>query len=245
MRIVEIGGGAGSSTAALVRSGAIVSVVDISAPFFSIGKTRLSAMGLAARQILAPVTWLRHDESVEAIFHEVGDVDIVVCYALFEHLTIGERLRLLKQIRKTMMSNRKVRLAIWETPNRLSPFDWHTTRAVFPDVVPDELAALYLKTAIPRDSRWAGGGPWDRGEAGKADWARAGRGMSFHEFAVAFGTGNYKIIQDGYWGARDQQSFYKPNLAYERALEEIFANMTPPVHRGFCRPSLNLVVELA
>ena len=79
---------------------------------------------------------------------------------------------------------------------------------------------------------------------GELQWARAGRGMSFHEFDVAFGVGNYEVIQDGYWGNEDQQAYYKPNLAYEEALSESFRKLTPPVPRGFCRPSLNLIIQL-
>ena len=243
-RVMEIGGGAGSSTAALVRAGADVTAVDISAGYLEIARVRLRAMGYSCRQILAKDDWLSADYNVATIFEEVGKVDLIVCYALFEHLLIDERLRLLGQIRDAMRVNPDLKLVIWETPNRFAPFDWHTTRVAFPDVVPDKLAALYIEAVISPEHNWVSQGfPWNGGSIGDVQWARAGRGMSFHEFEVALGSGSYEVIQDGYWGAEDHQAYYRPNLAYERALAEIFGSMNPPIHRGFCRPSLNLILQ--
>ena len=244
-KVLEIGGGAGASTAALARAGAHPIVVDISEHFLCVNRTRLSVLGLAATHVLAPDDWLSSDEKAREVIDRVGEVDLVVCYALIEHLLIAERLRVLTIAREFMRKRRDVKFVCWETPNRLAPVDWHTTRTVLPDVVPDELGALYLETVMPAEARPKSRRPWLFGERGKVPWGRTGRGASFHEFEVAFGPGNYRVIQDGYWGRGDQQHRYNPRLDYEAALEAILGAMNPPVPRGFCRPSLNLVIELA
>ena len=243
-RVLELGGGAGSATAALLRAGAKVTSVDISKKYLAISRERLEALGLSGTLVEAPEDWLASEDKAASVLEKFEHVDIVVCFALLEHLLIPERLCLLRQLRQVMRRNPKCKLVIWETPNRLAPVDWHTTKISFPDIVPDELAAEYLRLHVPADAVSAQTAPWTRGEAGRHAWARMGRGVSFHEFDVALGAANYKVIQDGYWGKYDMRSFMKPNLDYERALGSVFASLSPPVHRGFCRPSLDLIIEL-
>ena len=243
-KILEIGGGSGSSTAALARAGGVVTTVDIAESYLAIARTRLQALDLSCEQVLASEDWLATDSKTSEILGKAAQAELIICYALFEHLFIEERLRLLSHVRAAMVANPNVRLVVWETPNRFATRDWHTTMTCFPDRVPDALAELYVKQTIPETHSWANdGGPFMTANPGP-HWARAGRGMSFHEFTVAFGDDGYEVIHDGYWGGNDHQRHYGPDLAYERALADVFATMTPRVHRGFCRPSLNLVIKL-
>jgi 2-polyprenyl-3-methyl-5-hydroxy-6-metoxy-1,4-benzoquinol methylase len=242
-RVLEIGGGAGSSTAALARAGYSVTTVDIAESFLAIGRIRADSLALRYDQILADENWLNTPESVERVFMQAKYPQIIVCYALFEHLTIAERLVLLTAIKQKMLNSPNLLLAIWETPNRLAPFDWHSSKTLLPDIVPDELSKLYLEATLPSSHPWRRHAPWNQPD-GQTAWARTGRGMSFHELHAVFGPGGYEVIQDGYWQP-DAQAHYKPVLEFETALQNIFSATSPPIHRAFCRPSLNLIIKIA
>ncbi len=244
-QVLEIGGGTGSSTAGLARAGCRVTAVDISADFLAIAATRLNAMGLSAQSIAADPHWLDSEESIDLVFSNAPQADLIVCYALLEHLLISERINLLRYIHGYMRRSPGTKLVVWETPNRLAPFDWHTTQTMMPDVVPDDLAALYLAAVESRHPNIPQNRPWLHGQSANVAWARAGRGVSFHEFEATFGPGGYRVLQDGYWGGYDYQAYYQPSKEFERALGRMFRNARPPIPRGFCRPSLDLIIELA
>jgi SAM-dependent methyltransferase len=239
LRVLEIGCGSGSSTAGLAHAGAHVTGVDIKNNALIVARRRLSLLGLEAAFVEAAPDWLRGEVDVAGF---AGPYDLVVCYAMLEHLEIDERLNLL-QLARRIMARDGALLATFETPNRFAPFDWHSSKLAFTDVLPDDLAFAYAKTMSDRE-----GHPAKRREIYDSDARthlyRAGRGVSWHEFALAFGMENLEVLLDGY-SPRSQQKNYKADETYEAALANVFANLAPPVARGFCRPSLELLLKLA
>jgi hypothetical protein len=120
-------------------------------------------MGLSAQSITADPHWLDNEESIDLVFSKLPQADLIVCYALLEHLLISERINLLRYIHGYMRRSPGTKLVVWETPNRLAPFDWHTTRTMMPDVAPDDLAALYLAAVETRHPNIPQNRPWLHG----------------------------------------------------------------------------------
>lgn len=238
LNVLEIGCGSGSSTAGLAHAGARVTGIDIKEKPLIVARKRLALLGFEARFIQAEPGWL---ETVPDLAAFEGPYDLVVCYAMLEHLQIRERLNLLTMVRKAMERDGAL-LATFETPNRFAPFDWHSTKLAFSEMLPDELAYEYARQRSPQETH-----PARRHEAYSAEAQthiyRRGRGVSWHEFEIVFGLDAIEVVLDGY-SPRSQQTHYKDDPAYEAALGDLFAKLDPPVPRGFSRPSLELLMRL-
>lgn len=130
------------------------------------------------------------EEIVEAFRGFAGHVDIVLLYAVLEHLTVDERLRVLTAAREVARPSGII--VVVELPNRLSPFDHHSTFLPFVTQLPDELALDYARRSARPEL-------WDEVLSARdltlpaADDDRAllafrrfGRGVSFHEFELAW-----------------------------------------------------------
>ncbi len=238
LRILEVGCGTGSSTAGLAHAGAVVRAVDIKHKALDVARKRLSLLGYHAEFLEVAPDWLS-DKVEESAF--AGPFDLIVCYAMLEHLLVHERLNLLSLCRRIMLRDGAM-LATFETPNRFSPFDWHSSKLAFTDVLPDDLAFEFSKRRSARGDHPAKRKPSEGLEPREALY-RFGRGVSWHEFELAFGMENLDVLLDGY-SPRSRQQNYKSDEAYEAALAGVFARIDPPVPRGFCRPSLELLLRL-
>jgi hypothetical protein len=162
---------------------------------------------------------------------------------MIEHLLIPERLNLLAFAWRIMERDGAM-LATFETPNRFAPFDWHTSKLAFADILPDELAFEFAKRRSARRDHPAKRHQRFTQETQESMY-RFGRGVSWHEFDLAFGLENIEIVLDGYSPRSRHQANYKSDDDYEASLAALFAAMTPPVPRGFCRPSLELLIRKA
>lgn len=177
-RILEIGCGTGSSTVALAEQGALVTGVDVNDGNVAVARERCAAYGL-------------NPEFVVGNAAEMGDwatpagYELVIFFATLEHLTISERLAALRAAWACVAPGGI--MVIFEAPNRLWWFDSHTARLPFFHWLPDELA-MPVSRESPR--------PWMRelyGNAERAspeqmlDFARRGRGVSYHEIMIALG----------------------------------------------------------
>jgi 2-polyprenyl-3-methyl-5-hydroxy-6-metoxy-1,4-benzoquinol methylase len=67
-----------------------------------------------------------------------GEIDLFLCYAVLEHMTVEERLELLDLAQQVIRPDGAS--AVIETPNRLLPWDHHTSHCRFSASSPDELA---------------------------------------------------------------------------------------------------------
>jgi hypothetical protein len=111
---------------------------------------------------------------------------VLLLYAVLEHLTVSERLRVLSLGRELVAPGGVI--VVCETPNRLIYFDHHTAQMPFFHLLPDELALAYYRRSARPDFRAAIDAAAAQGEdSGLEAIVRWGRGVSFHEFEVVFG----------------------------------------------------------
>ncbi len=181
--VLEYGcGNAAVSCAVAERAGRVIGL-DIDEGWIELARTEVRQRGLANLELeLHPVEGI-----MEAAVRHRGEVDVFLLYAVLEHLTVSERLDVLRLAREVVKPDGAI--VVCETPNRLIYFDHHTARMPFFHLLPDELALEYRRLA-PRDQlreelekTESEGGR----EAALEALARWGRGVSFHEFELVFG----------------------------------------------------------
>ncbi len=231
-RVLEIGCGTGSSTAALLIAGANVLGLELDASAMSVALERCKLLGIDRMprfQAIAP-NWLETDANFDwtALARDYAPT-VVVCYALLEHLSIQERFVLLRNAMRALPLGGH--LVIFETPNRLMTVDWHTTKMLFSEILPDELALRYLALSPRKEVK----------PETAHNLYRWGRGVSFHEFQLAIGLENFAVVLDGYDGRVRNWPNRTIVKDYEEALQRILAEHSIP--KGFARPSLDLVMR--
>ena len=195
--VVEIGCGTGSSTAAFAAYADIVHGYDISPSSIDAAKVRLEAHGFSDRVDLvlsAPAELLA---TVEAR-HVSAPVDVVLLYALLEHQTIDERIETLR-LAQTILRPGGI-IVVIETPNRLTYFDRHTSQLPFFQMLPIDHQLLYADRS-PRTT-FADNIAAHRERSPGEDALRAltirwGQSVTFHDFEVAIGDVNQRIVSSG------------------------------------------------
>jgi SAM-dependent methyltransferase len=129
--------------------------------------------------------------------YDIDRIDLLVLFAVIEHLTIPERKVVLQLAERVYRQGGHVLIA--ESPNRLCRLDQHTWQLPFTDWLPLEIAAEYaaksqrdhLKRILNASS------PDQRAEA----LYRIGRGVSYHEFECFWEKSTYDelgVVNDGY-----------------------------------------------
>jgi S-adenosylmethionine-dependent methyltransferase len=227
--ILEIGCGTGSSSVPFALIAETLHACDVSEPSLAAARARARLLGAdRAHFHLAPHEWASSEESVSKFFDFVSTVDVVLLEAVLEHLTIAERLNILRGAWRRLRPGGI--MVVYETPNRLCHFDWHTFFLPFFHALPDELALLYAPRA-----------PRPYSPPGSTELYRLGRGVSYHEFELAIGFTELQVINDGYSPLMSARNglWFEP---WERALLELLAKHCPQVPVGFARPSLDLVL---
>jgi len=191
--VLEYGcGNAAVSCAFAERAGRVVGV-DIDRSWIELGNEELRKRGVSNVELeLHPVQSI-----ADAVAARRGEVDVFLLYAVLEHLTVKERLAVLKLAREVVSPDGAI--IICETPNRLIYFDHHTAQMPFFHLLPDELAADYYPRSARADFKAALDAAGERGpEALLEAIARWGRGVSFHEFEVVFGDLSRHVIASNY-----------------------------------------------
>jgi len=191
--VLEYGCGNGAVTCAVAARAARVIGLDIDQPWLEQARGQLRERGLDNAELeLHPA-----ESILDAARRYEGQVDMLLLYAVLEHLTIAERLRLLRLATELVAPGGVI--AVCEAPNRLIYFDHHTAQMPFFHLLPDELAlACYQRSRRP-DFRAAIDAAVAEGDgAGLEAIARWGRGVSFHEFEVAFGRLEQHVIACNY-----------------------------------------------
>jgi 2-polyprenyl-3-methyl-5-hydroxy-6-metoxy-1,4-benzoquinol methylase len=180
--VLEYGAGNAAVSCAFAERAERVIGLDIDPGWIELGNEELRRRGVGNVELE-----LHSVERIEAAAAaRRGQVDVFLLYAVLEHLTVAERLRVLELAREVVRPDGAI--VVCETPNRLIYFDHHTARMPFFHLLPDELALEYrdrsgraeFKAAI-EEAALAG---HERALEAIVRW---GRGVSFHEFEVVFG----------------------------------------------------------
>jgi 2-polyprenyl-3-methyl-5-hydroxy-6-metoxy-1,4-benzoquinol methylase len=221
--VLEYGCGAGPVSCALgLRAHRLIGI-DIDRSAVDLGRQHAAAEGLANVELI----YSPADEILDCTAAASQGVDVFLLYAVLEHMTISERLEILELARSVVRSDGVI--VICELPNRLIPFDGHSSQMPFFDQLQNELAVRYYKFSQRDDFVSA----MDVAVQGGADGAletlaRWGRGMSFHEFELTFGDLRQHVIASNYdellMPVRD---ISKEKLSLAKTMEEYRPDLAP------------------
>jgi Methyltransferase domain len=193
--MIEIGSGTGAKTAAFAQVVERVLACDISEPHVRAARARVEALGLEN----VVLDTMDAQAFLDRIREEhPGGVGLCLLFAVLEHMTLEERLATLRGSWAALRPGGA--MVVVETPNRLLPWDWHSSRLPFFNQLPDELALRYYGRSPRRDYVDAiRRGLEEGGEAGGLEaLTRQGRGVSYHEFEVALGDLDPLVVADSY-----------------------------------------------
>jgi 2-polyprenyl-3-methyl-5-hydroxy-6-metoxy-1,4-benzoquinol methylase len=240
--VLEIGCGTGSATVPLAMAGRHVWAFDLSESAVEVARKRCTI--LRCDNVILSTRgkdWI--DRFGENPVDLCPAADVIFCYAAFEHLLPIERLKLLLGSWKHLPIGGY--LVIVETPNRLWWFDWHSTLLPFADQVPSEIGYLWNgfsgRDVLPKEITAN-----SLAEAQSRDEERLyrfGRGASFHEFYVALGPGAFEVVEGEIPHPLLRDKVPTWNDGYIATLAQQLGNVSPPVHRAFARPCLDLVIR--
>ncbi len=165
--------GQGASTVALAEQGAVVTGIDIDERELAAAREALTEVGLNADLHCLNATDL-------AMLH--ARPDQVIFWAALEHMTLEERLESIRAAWDVLRPGGL--MTVVETPNRLWPFDSHTSGLPYFAWLPPDLAYRYSGHSERPGfgDRYAGTG---HDGTDFLHFLRRGHGVSFHEFAVA------------------------------------------------------------
>ena len=235
--VIELGCGTGTSTAAFAAAAKKLVAYDIHASSLEFARDRLEILGLLnARFILVEPQDMSR---VMELDHSCG-ADVLLFYAALEHMTLSERLEQLRLGWECLRPGGI--MVICDTPNRLFPYDSHTSLLPFFNMLPDELALLYF-SASPRktfrDSITEAIGVSQ--EAALSKLRRLGRGVSYHEFQLAIGAEFSRfILADGY---EKEMLAIRAISMEEKTLLRTLRKYGPGVSRAFSRSFLNFILR--
>jgi 2-polyprenyl-3-methyl-5-hydroxy-6-metoxy-1,4-benzoquinol methylase len=234
-RVLEIGCGSGPSTVALAEQGCDVVATDVNRGNLLATQERCRIHGLRATFLCANATDLyKH--------FQTGAFDLIIFFAVLEHMTYAERMSAMRSTWAMLQPG-----GLWsvvETPNRLWWFDSHTSDLPFFNWLPDDLALDYAPhshRAYMKNYATAG-----RDDEVKLDFARRGRGVSYHEFDLALGPSkslNVVSALNLYVRERSLAIRTRWQLSAPHRFEAFLRAHGPPIHPGFYQPFLDLIIR--
>ena len=193
--VLEIGCGSGSISAAMAGAADHVFGFDIHEASIDAARARVKVLDINNVEfILSRPGEVVADVAKLAARHKVH---AVMLHAVLEHQTIAERIETLK-LAWDIIDDEGI-VIISESPNRISFYDDHTSHLHFFHMLPDDLALRYYT----RSPRLGFRNDIEAGLSISTEEAilrltRFGRGVSYHEFELAFGGIGDHIVLDGY-----------------------------------------------
>lgn len=234
-RVLEVGCGTGASTIALAEQGCEVTAVDVNAGNLLAAQERCRIYALSAKFLCANATQLQKH-------FPLGMFDLIVFFATLEHLTYAERMLAMKGTWAMLKPG-----GLWgvvDTPNRLWWFDDHTAVLPFFNWLPDDVALDYAPHSDRAFMQNYANAKHD--EETKLDFARRGRGVSYHEFDLALGSSAPVNVVSALSLYLRKQSFAiraKWRFSPSRNFEVFLSKHGPRIHPGFYQPYLNLIIR--
>jgi SAM-dependent methyltransferase len=224
--VLEYGCGSGPVTAAFAPHARRYIGIDIDADAVATGRRILTDGGVEPTLLDAPP-----DRILEETAQFRGKVDVFLCYAVLEHMSVDERLALLELARDVVRPDGII--VVIETPNRLTPWDYHTSQLPFLNQLPAPLALRYADRS-PRpdfvDAMNVAAGDGDA--ALREAFTRWGRGMSFHELELVF-EDLPRHIAAASWDPLllPVRPVYRAELALQRVLDDARPDLAPSFSR--------------
>lgn len=230
--VVEFGCGDGPVTCAIAERAEKVVALDIDASAVEDGRRRAAELGLDPEFVSGPF------EDLLRNVRESDRVDVFFLFAVLEHMTIDERLRTLTVAREAV--GRDGFIVVCETPNRLLPWDYHTSQLPFFGLLPDELALRYFDRSERDDFKEDVSKALAEGEAAaRQRLIRWGRGVSFHEFELVFADFPANVVACN----------YEPELlptrelhSEELSLARLLKRVRPDIPPSFSRYWIDVVI---
>jgi SAM-dependent methyltransferase len=234
--VLEYGCGNGAVAAAFAPRAARYIGLDIDEGAVRQGQELLEEQGVEAQLQAVPV-----GEILDKVIALEGEVDLFLCYAVLEHMTVNERLDLLQAAQRVLRPDGVI--AVIETPNRLLPWDHHTSQLPFYSQLPDELAIKYRHRSPRPDFVAALDAAASEGDDRLHELlTRWGRGMSYHEFELAFEDLPARTVATS-WEIEllPERNIHREELALQAVLDEIDPSLPP----SFSRYWLDLIIAAA
>ena len=226
-KVLEVGSGTGSSSITLAEHGAVVTGIDLDNNSLKVAKHRAQILDLEIKFLELSGTEI----------HTLNQsFDVVIYYAALEHMTIEERIDSLQQAYSLL--SKSGYLIIVEAPNRLWIEDTHTSELPFFQWLPDNLAYNYSKFS----KKPSFNSKYLDSEFLKLDeFHRRGRGVSFHEFDLAFiNSDNLNIVSSL------NRLVYSKNLintfVYKK-LYKLYLKKFTNKHKAFFEEYLDLIIQ--
>jgi ubiquinone/menaquinone biosynthesis C-methylase UbiE len=233
--ILEIGCGTGSSLVAFCEQGASVTGLDVDPISLEVAAKRLSLFDLNAELVQG------NAQEMEALFKGQA-FDFIIFSATLEHMTLEERLAALRAAQSIMRQGDF--LVVVETPNRLWHYDFHTALMPFYFWLPDELAFEYSKHSKRKNF---GDVYHERTDERFKHFQRRGRGVSYHDFEVAFGDLDRMKVISGLeqFLTRPLLRFFTDRLRSRGYFKYkvLIGKVGPSINDGFYEPWLNLIFK--
>lgn len=228
-RILEVGAGDGASTVALAEQGARVLAVDVNERYLKANAARCRIAGLDDVRFAAA-----NAAELDRVAGR-GEFDLIVIYAALEHMTFAERMAALSGAWSLLDPGGH--LVVVETPNRLWYLDDHTSRTVFFHWLPDDVAIRY---AAYTDRPLFNTAFQDHHDL--VDFARWGRGVSFHDFVLGLGMRAEALPVVSAMEAFLGRPRWLPHTRDGRYLRMLHS-LAPGIHKGFFFSYLDLALE--
>jgi S-adenosylmethionine-dependent methyltransferase len=234
--VLEIGCGAGASTAGFARSCRHIVGYDIDADGIDGARLRMEILGITNAQLycVPPESLLSRARADNA-----GGVQVVLCYAVLEHQTLPERLETIRTCWDLLRPGGLFVVA--DTPNRLTYMDHHTSFLPFYHMLPHDLAVAYAgKSTRPSFGPAINARLAESESAAVETVIRWGRGVSYHEFELVLGDLSGLVVGDGF----DPEILPLKSVTLEERLLYTYATARglkiPP---GFWRESLDVIMR--
>jgi SAM-dependent methyltransferase len=222
-RVFEYGCGSGAVSCAFAARARYHVGIDINRAEVELGRSQISD---------------RHLDNVELVYSPVDEIfnetarlavgsDVFLLYAVLEHMTVAERLKVLALARKVVRPDGII--VVCELPNRLIPYDGHTSLLPFFAQLPDELAVHYYRFSKREDFVSSMDIACERGPDDARDsLARWGRGMSYHEFELVFGDLRQYVVASNYDELlMPARTVSGEELSLARLMEQYRADLAP------------------